>query len=133
MNKKLKCILLIDDDEATNYINQLIIARAGVKEVVATENGREALLFLNEYEQEGHVDLILLDLNMPIMNGWEFLEAYHALPINRNTKIFILLSTDLEPVQKEQLIAYPSVNGFIEKPFSKASFSQLLNDISLVQ
>ena len=133
METLLNCVLLIDDDEATNYINQLIIARVGVKEVVATENGREALLFLHDYQQEGQVDLILLDLNMPIMNGWEFLDAYHKLPTRGNTKIFILLSTDLEPAQKELLIAYPSVNGFIDKPISKTSFSQLLNDLSLVQ
>jgi len=119
-------ILLVDDDDATNYINQLIIARAGVEQVIATENGREALLYLHENQFDNPVDLILLDLNMPIVSGWEFLELYQQLPKKDNTHIYIMLSTDIGLVKKEELSQYDAVKGFIEKPLSKSSFFKIL-------
>lgn len=119
-------ILLVDDDDATNYINQLIIARAGVEQVIATENGREALLYLEEHQEENPVDLILLDLNMPIVSGWEFLELYQQLPKTERTNIYIMLSTDIGKIKKEALNQYEAVKGFIEKPLSKSSFLKVL-------
>ena len=119
-------ILLVDDDDATNYINQLVIARAGVKQVIATENGREALLYLHEHQYINPVDLILLDLNMPIVSGWEFLELYQQLPKKEMINIYIMLSTDIGVVKKEALNRYDAVKGFIEKPLSKSSFLQVL-------
>jgi len=119
-------ILLVDDDDATNYINELIIARAGIEQVIATENGREALLYLHENQYDNPVDLILLDLNMPIVSGWEFLELYQQLPKKETTNIYIMLSTDIGMVKKEELNRYDAVKGFIEKPLSKSSFLQVL-------
>ena len=119
-------ILLVDDDDATNYINQLIIARAGIEQVIATENGREALVYLHENQHNNPVDLILLDLNMPIVSGWEFLELYQQLPKKETINIYIMLSTDIGMVKKEELNRYDAVKGFIEKPLSKSSFLQVL-------
>jgi len=119
-------ILLVDDDDATNYINQFIIARAGVEQVIATANGREALLYLHENQCDNPVDLILLDLNMPIVSGWEFLELYQQLPEKNRTNIYIMLSTDIGSGKKEELNQYEAVKGFIEKPLSKSSFLQVL-------
>ena len=119
-------ILLVDDDDATNYINELIIARAGIEQVIATENGREALVYLHENQHNNPVDLILLDLNMPIVSGWEFLELYQQLPKKETINIYIMLSTDIGIVKKEELNRYDAVKGFIEKPLSKSSFLQVL-------
>ncbi len=74
---KLKRVLLIDDCKATNYIHRLVIEKYGCAEaVVEVNNGREALEYLTT-EVDGSYpkpELVFLDINMPVMNGWQFLE-----------------------------------------------------------
>lgn len=86
--KKLERIMLIDDDADTNYYNEIILNNIGAAEdVIVFQNGNEAL----EYLKKGNkVDLILLDINMPILNGWQFLERYEELEKELFVKIIRL-------------------------------------------
>ncbi len=135
MTKKLNCILLIDDDEATNYIHQKVIEEVSCAEkVVAAQSGQEALDFLNEREDwaSSPVDLIFLDINMPAMNGWEFLEHYNKLDASKKAKtILVMLSTSLNPDDRENALEMDSVNGFENKPLTEEKIISIFEAYSL--
>ena len=86
MKKKLHCIMLIDDDPATNFYHRIILRDGGwAQKIVEVKNGEEALQYLQTPFgiDNPRPSLIFLDINMPRMNGWEFLEAYKKLITNQ--------------------------------------------------
>src|ERR1700741_4670028 len=93
MKKKLECILLVDDDHEDNFFHKLVIERMDItKKIEVAKNGIEALEYL---KADHHVipELIFLDINMPKMNGWEFLEEYQHLSPERKARITIMMLT----------------------------------------
>ncbi|MBA0883417.1 response regulator [Flavobacterium undicola] len=135
MKKKLNCVLLVDDDKGTNFINQMIIKKAGIAEHIQTVlNGKEALDFITnkgEFENAGDVFpqpmLTLLDINMPVMDGWEFLEAYHALEEYQKGKIIIImLTTSLNPDDKTRADDISEVSDFKSKPLSLETIDDIM-------
>jgi CheY-like chemotaxis protein len=133
MNRKLECVLLVDDDDATNFINRMVVEHAGVAhrtEIVL--NGKEALNYLTNKgkyenaEQFPKPELILIDINMPVMDGWDFLEEYHKLKLHTTGQIVIvMLSTSMNPDDKARAEKIPEISGFKEKPLTL----ELLNEI----
>jgi CheY-like chemotaxis protein len=113
-------ILLIDDDEVANFVNNLIIQKT--KKDISTVSfltGAEGLNFLIECFARGDElpECIFLDINMPEMNGWEFLEKYAELDlkIREHVKVFMLSSSQNEEDYKTaSLNQY--VSGFLHKP-----------------
>ena len=130
----LPCVLLVDDDDTTNYLNRLLLDRLGVADcILVATNGRQALDLLREHCLGAAVptcpSLILLDLNMPVMNGFEFLEAYAELfPARPGISIVLVLSTSLNPNDTERLRGLPAAAGSIVKPLSRAKVAQLLHE-----
>src|SRR5690606_32947414 len=93
MRKKLNCILLVDDDPDDNFYHQIIINEMNiVNNIDIARNGIEALEYLKT-EDQLPPDLIFLDLNMPKMNGWEFLEQYKHLGIGQKARVLIVILT----------------------------------------
>lgn len=130
--KGLDCILLVDDDESNNYLHKMVIEKAGIDTFIKeVYNGIEALDFLTssgkfasqvKYPQPG---IIFLDINMPIMNGWEFLEQYNKLPKEQQGKIVMaMLTSSLNPDDEAKAHKINMLKGFIHKPLSA---SKLLN------
>jgi CheY-like chemotaxis protein len=107
---QVSSILLVDDDDTTNFLNQTLIRRAQVTDqILVATNGLEALRVLHDTCSPANTQcpaLILLDVNMPVMNGIEFLEAYQKLPLLEQHSIVIVrltttvLTRDLERVQQ---------------------------------
>ncbi len=132
MSKKLNCILLVDDDEPTNFLHKLVIDRHGCAEkVVAFQVAQEALAFLADNSSGAYAqpDLILLDINMPGMNGWEFLEAYEKLPeAQRGNIVVMMLTTSLNPDDKKHADSIGGVAGFLSKPLTKKLLQEILED-----
>lgn len=127
--QKLTCALLVDDDQTTNYLNKLLINRLGIADkLLVALNGQEALDLLQQHCQEATHDcpvLILLDVKMPVMDGFAFLAAYDALRLPQKTAIIVvMLTTSLHPQDVER-VERLNIAGFLNKPLT----SEKLNDV----
>lgn len=116
-------VLLVDDDEINNFISIKLIKKALLNtEIMACLNGKFAIDQLYEIQRKDPAklpDYILLDINMPIMNGWEFLDEYKRLNIDPSgkTKIYIISSSVFSnDINKAR--SYPLVKDFISKPLN---------------
>ena len=132
LKKKLKCILLIDDDYATNYIHKRVIDKAEITEnVVVVESGYDALEYLREtnIEEYPRPDIIFLDINMPGMDGFEFLEEYENLKeMQKGNIILVMLTTSLNPEDKNKSDSISIINGFRNKPLTEEILKGVMND-----
>ncbi len=132
MKKKINCILFIDDDEAVNFLHQHIANEANVAEKIVTkENGKDAIDFLSA-AVEGKFprpDLIFLDINMPVMNGWQFLKKYDELPEEAKGKIVMfMLTTSLNPEDRKRADEEASIMGFRTKPLDHDMLDGILKE-----
>lgn len=129
MIKKLSCILLVDDDRATNYLHELIIKRLDCTDkIIVKRDGVEALDFLSSKAADGcHPQLILLDINMPRMNGWEFLEEYVKLPSPQHAVAVAILTSSLNPDDEAKAKKY-YIKTFKNKPLTTESMLAILKE-----
>jgi CheY-like chemotaxis protein len=130
INYKTVSILLVDDDEINNFISIKLIKKALVNtDIMACLNGRFAIEELVEIQRKDPSklpDYILLDINMPIMNGWEFLDEYKRLNIDPSgkTKIYIISSSVFSnDINKAK--SYNLVKDFISKPLNVEKIKEL--------
>ncbi len=130
----LDCILLVDDDRATNFLNKRLLDKMGVaNHIKIARNGIEAMDYLvsaSEGQRDFPMpDLIFLDINMPLVNGWEFLERYDSMPEDFKSHITVLmLTTSLRQDDLERAEKAPSVKGFIHKPLTESEIWRVLNE-----
>jgi len=124
-------ILLVDDDEINNFISIKLIKKAiSNANITACLNGRFAideLTRIQKADPEALPDFILLDINMPIMNGWEFLDEYKRLNIDPlgKSKIYIISSSVFSnDISKAR--SYPLVKNFVSKPLSVEKIVEML-------
>jgi len=131
MDPKLNCILLVDDDEPTNFLNKMTLEQSGCANFIrVAQGGQEALDYLESCGQDGRPrpDLIFLDVNMPAMDGWEFLEKYRMLRDGQKADIvLIMLTTSLNPDDEARTRTIPEVSGFENKPLSHDRLQKLLD------
>lgn len=129
----IRKVLCVDDDTISLTISQLLLKRTGfAAEVDTVIDGSEALdyfekLFTTDPDPVGNApELILLDINMPVMNGWEFLEEYNPRYAGKltNTHVVILSST-IDPEDFALSKQYPVVKQFISKPLSIENLEEL--------
>jgi CheY-like chemotaxis protein len=127
----LSSVLLVDDDSTTNYLNKLLLTKTMqvTQQVLIAENGQEALHTLAQTCVAASAScpaLILLDLNMPVMNGREFLARYVQLPAaQRQGIVVVLLTTSLH---EQDLLAAQQlpIADFLTKPLTRAKLTDLL-------
>ena len=127
MTTKPIAILLVDDDDNDNFFHKRAIKKSGLNCAVDVCNGSiDALDYLQNKGEYAHKgvdfpvpDIIFLDINMPMMNGWEFLDAYAALPEPPHAKakvVIVMLTTSGNPRDKEKASATTLVTEFMPKP-----------------
>jgi CheY-like chemotaxis protein len=117
-----KKILLVDDDEDSNFLTKRIIVRAHIADEVTTVlNGKEAYELVKQCagkkaNQNQCPDLVLLDIKMPVMNGIEFLQVCNA----NNLCDFpvVILTSSVDERDREDTTKFPNVKDFINKPLS---------------
>ena len=112
-------IFLVDDQPLTNFINKKLIAVTGVCKRV--EDFVNPVTALDQLEDK-NPDLVLLDLNMPEVNGWEFLEKMNE--INTTAKVVIVTSSTSK-LDQQKAEQYPRVIDFLIKPLSKNNMLSL--------
>jgi len=128
--KKIKSILLVDDDPITNFINHNLIKRLSIAETIAVKhNGYEALQYIETQSgPDKYPDLIFLDINMPVMNGFEFLETFQNTTLPEKEKIkIIILSSSISPKDLKK-IKFFNVE-LISKPLKSQDLLSIINKI----
>ncbi len=110
-------VFLVDDDPINNLINRRLLGKTGISnQIDEFLGGEEALEKINELEPDNSL-LILLDINMPVLNGWEFLNRYLEIYPDRKDKI-VILSSSIDFQDRQRAEEYQIVSGFLEKPLT---------------
>jgi CheY-like chemotaxis protein len=127
--QRLKNLFLIDDDSIHQQIAKMMLERQGVAENIHNFlDAKQALDFLklNASFPESLPDVILLDLNMPLMDGWEFLDEFEKIKgsLSLLSKIYILTSS-INHHDRERSKQYSAVSGYLVKPLSKKIMDEI--------
>jgi len=122
MRKKITRILLIDDDKPTNFYNKRIVEKhEDFDEVVVMDSAIRALTYFEAVSrgEEKKPDIVFLDINMPVMNGWEFLDEFAKIKETMLDGISIfMLTTSLDQEERKRAEQNDLVQGFYSKPLS---------------
>jgi CheY-like chemotaxis protein len=129
--KKLNCIMLIDDNPDDNMIHERVIRKAdAAKHIIVRENALAALAYLQNkhLHEDAHPDLIFLDINMPGMNGWEFLLEYNKLDKELQGKVIVvMLTTSKNPDDKARALEFNIAFDFKTKPLTKEMLEETID------
>ena len=125
--EKLASVLLVDDDTTNNFLNELLFKRLEITDhLLVAESGMEALQLLQQPDESDGPNLILLDVNMPGMNGIEFLENYVQLPTaQRRASVVIMLTTTMDASDLARLNDLP-IAGLVSKPLTQEKLATIL-------
>lgn len=128
----LKSILLVDDDEASNFLHSIFISKLDIDiQVNSAINGQEALDYiLNKGAEEIALPcMVMLDLRMPVMDGWEFIQRYEEqVPDHLKEQLMVVLVTVSDNAEdKKRAIDNPHIIDFAQKPLSDNTFKKIIN------
>lgn len=127
--EKLKKVLLIDDDEIVNSINKVIIQHAKFAEEIIAENfAANAIKYLKDLSNEELPTAIFLDVNMPEMNGWDFIEEYEKLEIDTKGITIIMLTSSINPRDQKRALSIDHIKAFVSKPLSPELLDSIYED-----
>jgi CheY-like chemotaxis protein len=118
---------IVEDDPVAAFLAELMIKKEQFcSDVQAYVNGQLAFDSLKEAAAAGGVlpDVILLDLNMPLMDGWDFLDAFGTLSMDKNVSVFVVTSS-IRPDDFEKSTRYKQVRGCFSKPIDEQTVKQM--------
>lgn len=128
--------IIIDDSKLDCFIAEKVVLNSGTGALVKSfTNAKEALSFIQSSEQkQALLTVVLVDINMPIMSGFEFVEAYETTiaPEQRKNYHLNMLSSSINESDIAKSKSFPSVNHFLNKPLTKAILEQVLNSLPLL-
>lgn len=132
--RKIEKVCIIDDDPIFIYGTKRLMAEIDFCEtIVIYQNGQDAIDGLKGITANGEKfpSVIFLDLNMPIMSGWEFLDDFIKIPNHNRDKVIIyIISSSVDPRDLERIKNYKVVNNYILKPMSKEDLNSILENVS---
>jgi CheY-like chemotaxis protein len=132
-SKKYHAVMLIDDNEIDNLINQKMIEAADIAEHIYTHTGaKSAIEFLKniskliDISKDVLPDVIFLDIDMPLMDGFQFLDEFEKLSDQTREKCkVVMLTSSINPQDINKSKKYSYVKEYINKPLSQQSLEQL--------
>jgi CheY-like chemotaxis protein len=118
--------MLIDDNHDDNFFHEREIKKVNAANIVIKKNsGMDALEYLKS-KKDPHSDLIFLDINMPGMNGWEFLQEYNLLDKELQSQaIIIMLTTSDNADDIKKAGTWSFISDYITKPLTKEIMSEI--------
>ena len=124
-------VFLIDDDNIMIYLTRLVINESLPElEVVSFEYAADALLVLQELinTNQEFPEYILLDINMPMLDGWDFLDVYQKFPCNKRAQCKLMMhSSSIDPAEEMKSRAHNCVADFVSKPITTENLSSLFS------
>lgn len=130
--KKYRTVMLIDDNEIDNLINQKMIEAASITENIYTHTGaKSAIEFLKNMErldvaEKVLPDVIFLDIDMPLMDGFQFLDEFEKLSDTTKSKCkIVMLTSSINPQDFNRSKKYDNVKLYLNKPLSHESIQKL--------
>jgi CheY-like chemotaxis protein len=131
-NKHFKSVLIIDDDDINNHISERLLNKLNVADKISiARNGEEGIKCLQEYCTKTSIcpDLILLDINMPVMDGFEFLKKFQLINFENKHKVIVaVLTTSSDPRDKIKMEAY-GVEHYLNKPLTERAILKFIESI----
>jgi CheY-like chemotaxis protein len=122
---RITSVILIDDDDSTNYLNKAIIGLTHKDTNIEVFNqAAKALEHINDRPSTNKT-LIFLDLNMPGMNGWDFISAYKELENKNENNVIVILSSSINPDDKLKSLQIKEITDFRSKPLSPETLAQI--------
>ena len=134
MQQPLHNVCLIDDDKIYQFTARKILESTGLaKKILSFYNGSEAIGFLKQSfttDQNELPDVIFLDINMPVMNCWQFLEEYHKINdrFQKTITIFVV-SSSVDDCDIKRSKEFSEVTDYIVKPINRLKYQQLIEGL----
>ncbi len=131
MRFQVHSVLLVDDNEAVNFAHKKLISTIDdCINIAIAEDGSEAIAHLeNTSGTESYPDIIFLDINMPGMDGWQFLDTFEENYLNKSKAIIIVMvTTSFNPEDKKKFESYKFVHQYLNKPLKKSDVSAVFSE-----
>ena len=132
--EKKSTICIVDDDEIFQFITRKSFERLNRSdEVLIFSNGEEAIQYIQDTQQEHHAlpDVIFLDINMPIMDGWDFMEEFNKIKMyDTHMPAIYMVSSSIDDKDLSRARALPMVKDYIIKPIDDKKIVEILNSIN---
>lgn len=133
--KKIKNLIIVDDDDLFVFLTKKAIVLSNVVETVTSfNNAVDALEFFrnNASNQDILPEIVFLDLSMPIMDGWQFLDEYAKIKMNISRKILIyIVSSSISPIDINRAKAISLVSDFLIKPVTKEELIDIVRKMEI--
>lgn len=130
MQKKFKLLIFIDDDVATNFYHEIIVQSADVCEkYLFFEKAADALVYFEQIKDEAQIpDVIFLDINMPKIDGWMFLEQFTKIKLDKNPPV-VMLTTSLSTIETDRASNNERVYKLLNKSLTEEHLINLNHEL----
>ncbi len=126
----IKTVLCIDDDPIALMVIEICLKKSNFAEkIIKMESAKQALEYYNNIEiPEDIPGIVFLDINMPVLNGWDYIDEFtQQFPQFAEKEKIVILSSSVDPYDKEKAVENPLVKMFIPKPISVETLLEIRN------